>query len=116
MSERISALSKVSTRIPRNKVWAIPIIRLVLTQVSRHLFTASDARAQQRGWQITAVQGGLGRRYRDPRFDGLIRCPSCAGMGSIDGRGGTPCGPCGGTGRVTKGAILDPVRGGVGHA
>lgn len=109
-------MSKVSTRIPRNKVWAIPMIRLVLTHVARRLFTASDARAHQRGWQITAVHGGLGRRYRDPRFDGLIRCPSCAGLGTIDGQCGTPCRPCGGTGRLTRTAVLQAVRGGVSHA
>jgi hypothetical protein len=116
MSERISALTKISTRIPRNKFWAISLIRHALSKVGRHLFTASDARAQERGWQITAVHGGSGRRYRDPRFDGLIRCPSCAGMGGTEGRGGIPCGACGGTGRLTRAAVLHPAQGGAGHA
>jgi hypothetical protein len=109
-------LSKVSTRIPRNKVWAIPIIRLALTEIGRYLFTGCDRRAQQRGWQISAVHGGFGRRYRDPRFDRLIRCPSCAGMGSVGLKGQTPCRPCGGTGRLTRTAVLQTVREGVSYA
>jgi hypothetical protein len=109
-------LSKASTRIPRNKVWAIPIIPVALTGIGRRLFGGSDARARPRGWQITAVHGGLGRRYRDPRFDRLIRCPSCAGMDSIGVRGETPCQPCGGTGRLTRTTVPQAVQGGVGHA
>jgi hypothetical protein len=35
------------------------------------LFAMSDAEAYWRGWQITRVHGGFGRRYRDPAFDAL---------------------------------------------
>jgi hypothetical protein len=35
------------------------------------LFRANDTEARWRGWQITRVRGGLGRVYRDPRFDTL---------------------------------------------
>ena len=72
-SERISALSQASTRLPRNKVWVIPIIRLALTQAGQRLFARPDARARQRGWEVTVVQHGWGRRYRDPRFAALPR-------------------------------------------
>jgi hypothetical protein len=68
-----------------------------------HLFTWNDTEAYWRGWQITKVHGGLGRRYRDPAFDTLAACPQCQGGGANtkDGRADTPCPPCLGTGRVS---------------
>jgi DnaJ-class molecular chaperone len=63
------------------------------------LFAADDTRARGRGWQVTARRGGLGRRYRDPRFDVLVACPECRGAGAdADDR---PCRRCPGTGRLT---------------
>jgi hypothetical protein len=35
------------------------------------LFAMNDAEARWRGWQVTRVHGGFGRRYRDPAFDAL---------------------------------------------
>jgi hypothetical protein len=35
------------------------------------LFAPNDAEARWRGWQVTRLHGGLGRRYRDPLFDAL---------------------------------------------
>jgi hypothetical protein len=61
-------------------------------------FTMNDTEAYWRGWQITKVQGGLGRRYRDPLFDTLAQCARCAGSG---GGASAPCGPCLRTGRVS---------------
>ncbi|MGH3189945.1 MAG: hypothetical protein ACRDPY_43080 [Streptosporangiaceae bacterium] len=61
------------------------------------LFEKNDAEAYWRGWQISKVRGGLGRRYRDPHFDTLAACSRCVGMGSREGQ---PCSPCVGTGRV----------------
>jgi hypothetical protein len=61
-------------------------------------FTMNDTEAYWRGWQITKVQGGLGRRYRDPLFDTLAQCAKCAGSG---GGASAPCGPCLRTGRVS---------------
>lgn len=112
-SERISALSKTSTRLSRNKVWAIPIIRVALTRLERRLFGDLDAQAKHDGWQVTRLRHGLARRYRDPRFDLLSACPACAGGGSVDGQ---PCEPCRGTGRVTRARPPAPTPGGVGHA
>jgi hypothetical protein len=66
------------------------------------LFAMNDAEAYWRNWQITRTQGGLGRRYRDPRFDTLAECPKCRGAGAI---GDQPCPPCLSTGRVTLGEV-----------
>jgi hypothetical protein len=40
-------------------------------RASDRLFAMNDAEARWRGWQITRVRGGFGRRYRDPAFDTL---------------------------------------------
>ena len=64
-----------------------------------HLFSWNDTEAYWRGWQITKVHGGFGRRYRDPRFDALTACPQCRG-GGISTKD-TPCAPCLGTGRLS---------------
>ena len=61
-------------------------------------FAMNDAEAQWWAWQTTRVHGGLGRRYRDPRFDALAECTRCRGAGF---RADVPCVPCLGTGRVT---------------
>jgi hypothetical protein len=73
-----------------------------LARVGDRLFTANDNEAYWRGWQITRVHGGLGRRYRDPIFDTLAECPRCRGT---EGRGTGPCAPCHGTGRITLGEV-----------
>lgn len=112
-SERISALSKASTRLPRNKVWVIPIIRLGLTRLEQRLFGDLDTQARHDGWQVTRLRRGFGRSYRDPRFDLLSTCPDCAGSGSIDGQ---LCEPCRGTGRVTRARPRTPTPGGTGDA
>jgi hypothetical protein len=63
------------------------------------LFAVPDRVAVQHGWRITAHHGGLGRCYRDPRFDTLDACRRCHGSGETDSE---PCVPCGGSGRVTR--------------
>jgi len=60
-------------------------------------FVMNDAEAKWRGWQMTRAHGGLGRRYRDPRFDTLAECARCRGAGF---RADVRCLPCLGTGRV----------------
>ena len=40
-------------------------------RVGERLFMSCDEEAYWRGWSITPLLGGLGRRYRDPRFDSL---------------------------------------------
>ncbi len=63
------------------------------------LFRWNDTEAYWRGWQITKVHAGLGRRYRDPRFDTLTACPQCQG-GDTPAKD-APCAPCLGTGRAS---------------
>lgn len=72
----------------------------LLRRIGDRLFAANDAEGRWRGWQIGLRHAGLGRRYRDPRFDTLIGCLHCHGTGAT---AGTPCAPCSGTGRM----ILD---------
>jgi hypothetical protein len=40
-------------------------------------FAANDTEASWWGWQITKTHGGLGRGYRDPRFDPLADGEVC---------------------------------------
>lgn len=37
--------------------------------VFARLHARDDVRALLHGWDIEVIQGGTGRRYRDPRFD-----------------------------------------------
>jgi len=71
----------------------------ILRRLGDRLFSWNDTEAYWRGWQITKVHGGLGRRYRDPRFDTLTGCPQCLGgrTSTMD----TPCAPCLGTGCIS---------------
>jgi hypothetical protein len=57
-----------------------------LRRIGDQLFAAQDARARQRGWQITCQQGGLGRVYRDSRFDLPAACPVAAALTGAEGR------------------------------
>jgi hypothetical protein len=61
-------------------------------------FAMNDTEACWWGWQTTKTLGGLGRRYRDIRFDTLAACLRCAGAGVWTD---APCRRCLGTGRIT---------------
>ena len=74
----------------------------ILRRFGDRLFATDDTEAYQWGWQITRVHAGLGRRYRDPRFDTLAECPKCRGAGI---NADVPCVPCLGTGRITIGGV-----------
>lgn len=69
-----------------------------LRAAGERLYAEPDRQARAHGWQITVWQGGLGRRYRDPRFDMLVSCPACHGAGADDHD--RPCLRCSGTGRL----------------
>jgi hypothetical protein len=78
-------------------------IRLVLAGIIRRagelIFMANDEEAYWRGWTVERRPGGLGRRYRDPRFETLTTCSHCRGLGITPAE--SPCVTCSGTGRVT---------------
>lgn len=80
------------------------------SRLADRLFVMNDTEAYWRSWQITRTHGGLGRRYRDPRFDTLAGCPKCYGTGRTPGHAGSraadlPCAPCLGTGRISLGGV-----------
>jgi len=52
--------------------WLIGLPR----RAGRRLFAMNDAEAGWRGWQVTEALGGLGRRYRDTRWDALRTDPA----------------------------------------
>jgi hypothetical protein len=70
----------------------------LLTRAGDLVFAADDREALWRGWDIQRRQAGLSRRYRDPRFDSLIRCPHCRGIGTTAAR--SLCAHCSGSGRI----------------
>jgi hypothetical protein len=52
--------------------WLIGLPR----RAGARLFDMNDQEAGWRGWQVTETWGGLGRQYRDPRFDALRLDPT----------------------------------------
>jgi hypothetical protein len=93
----INAITPTSENKVRNR-----LVRWLLNRLEaagNRLFAADDQRAAARGWQVTPGRYGLSRRYRDPRFDMLISCPSCNGVGAADG---WPCPACRATGRQIR--------------
>jgi len=104
----VVAMPHRTTRTDRCKIYSFLITRLraSLAALGDRAFAATDADARQHGWQVTSAQGGLGRRYRDPRLDTLAVCPQCRGRGAK--APANPCQGCGGTGRVVIEPAADP--------
>jgi len=88
-----------TTRTDLSKLWKLPItwLKASLAALPQRWFAASDASARQYGWQVTSTHCGLGRRYRDPRFDTLAACECCCGGITASGNS---CQRCTGTGRI----------------
>jgi hypothetical protein len=84
-------------------------LRARLAALGERIFATTDAHARQHGWQVTTMHGGLGRRYRDHRFDVLAACPDCHGCGVQ--APASPCRRCKGTGRIMLGPSRQPTRG-----
>jgi hypothetical protein len=59
------------TRIGDAIALVIEWLAYSLRRFADRRFAMNDAEAYWRGWQITTTSGGLGRRYRDLRFDTL---------------------------------------------
>ena len=94
-------------RSAKSRIWyglvlavgvALDWVAYLLRRWGDRWFAMNDTEAYWRGWQITKTAGGLGRRYRDLRFDTLATCTRCVGAGVW---GDETCGPCLGTGRIT---------------
>jgi len=49
-------------------------------RIGTRLFLEADEEAYWRGWQVTALHCGLGRGYRDPRFDARGAPPEPGGQ------------------------------------
>ena len=97
----------IPTREYKARTRLVRWLRKRAETAGQRLFARDDLMAAERGWQIITRCGGLGRQYRDPRFDTLRECPLCAGSGAA---GDEPCAPCASTGRITVPAF--PVGGG----
>ena len=91
---------RAGSRVRDALVFAVGVdwLAYLLRRWGDRWFAMNDTEAHWWGWQITKTLGGLGRRYRDIRFDRLAACLRCAGAGVWTD---TPCGPCLGTGRIT---------------
>ncbi len=68
-----------------------------IVTLTDRLHAAEDARARQRGWQITRTSRGMDREYRDPRWDLIAACEVCGGEGA---HGAHRCPTCQGRGTV----------------
>lgn len=86
----------MSNSTPRSAV--LTRIFDAISRFGEILFHRADARARSCGWAVTSTHRGLGRSYRDPRFDTLRHCPRCAGSGKdpLD----HDCPHCFGAGRI----------------
>jgi hypothetical protein len=91
----LGGLAGVRDRPGRTVEWLAGIIR----RAGDLIFMANDEEAYWRGWTIERRQAGLGRRYRNPRFDTLATCPHCRGLGVTAAE--SLCVKCTGTGRIT---------------
>lgn len=87
---------------PRRGCTLLEWLAYLLRRWGDRWFAMGDNEACWRGWEITKMRGGLGRVYRDPRFDTLATCPRCAGAGVW---AAAVCGPCQGTGRISLGEV-----------
>ena len=94
--------SGVREALTRVAAVALDWLAYLLRRWGDRWFAMNDTEAYWRGWQITKTHGGLGRRYRDLRFDTLTACAQCAGAGEW---ADAPCAPCLGTGRITIGEV-----------
>lgn len=75
-----------------------------LRWLEKRLFHTDDDKAKARGWEVRAMRSGLGRVYRDPRWNSVFDCLACQGSGTaVDDSDG--CAECRGTGVVRLGGL-----------
>jgi hypothetical protein len=82
--ERAGGGRAAGSRVRDALVFALGVdwLAYLLRRWGDRWFAANDTEAYWRGWQITKTHAGLGRRYRDIRFDTLAPCAQCAGAGN----------------------------------
>jgi hypothetical protein len=56
------------------------------------VFASKDAEASWHAWDMERRDAGLGRAYRDPRFDTLVSCPRCHNASTV--ADGSACRQC----------------------
>ncbi|MCA1603038.1 MAG: hypothetical protein LC776_15855 [Acidobacteria bacterium] len=83
-------------------------LRRLITWCEGRLFAAEDAAARRRGWHISRLPTGVGRVYRDPRWDSITACEQCGGDG---GSATDSCRSCGGRGTVRHSPTDAPLGG-----
>ena len=71
-----------------------------LTRVGNLLFAGKDQEASWHAWTVERRGAGLGRAYRDPRFDTLTSCPRCHRVSTV--ADGTGCNQCSAAERLVR--------------
>jgi len=67
-------------------------------QLGDVVFAVEDAEAAWRAWDVERRDAGLGRRYRDRRFQALVPCPRCHRVSTM--AGGAVCQQCSAANRL----------------
>jgi hypothetical protein len=71
-----------------------------LTHAGNLLFAGKDREAGWHAWDVERRDAGLGRAYRDPRFDTLASCPRCHSVSTT--ADGTVCRQCSAADRLIR--------------
>jgi hypothetical protein len=66
---RVTGAANAGDAIRRAVAIAVAWLAGLPRRAGRRLFYMNDLEARWRGWQVTETSGGLGRQYRDRRFD-----------------------------------------------
>jgi hypothetical protein len=71
-----------------------------LQQLGDLVFAGEDAEAAWHAWNVERRCAGLGRLYRDQRFDALAACPRCQRISTLAGR--SVCQQCSAADRLVR--------------
>jgi hypothetical protein len=69
-------------------------------QLGDMVFATEDQEASWHAWNVEPRYAGLGRLYRDQRFDALVACPRCHRVSTMAGR--TVCQQCSAADRLVR--------------
>jgi hypothetical protein len=69
-------------------------------QLGDLVFAVKDAEAAWHAWEVEPRYAGLGRLYRDQRFDGLVSCPRCHRVSTV--AGSAVCKQCSAADRLVR--------------